>query len=374
MGFDWANIEAELAGVLEGIDSLSVERALVERFAGDIREGRLSVRANRVRGILEPPRPREIDELATLSENARQRYAELGRDAIGRGRVAVAVLNGGMATRFGGVVKGIVEAVDGASFLEIKRAQARRHGPIPFLVMTSFATHRATLAYLEERRLTEGVHPFVQSVSLRLTPDGDLYRDARGRVSPYAPGHGDFPEALRRSGLVNRLRTRGVETVVLSNVDNLGADLDPTVLGYHLSRGRDVTVEVAPSAPRDAGGGPARLDGRLQIVESFRLPEGFDLGILPYVSTNTLLLSLDVLGRNLPLTWFHVEKQVDGDRTVQVEHLIGEVTAFVDSAYLGVPRDGPQFRYFPVKTPAGLEALRSDPERVARVRASICRL
>jgi UTP--glucose-1-phosphate uridylyltransferase len=371
---DWTGIEREIAGILEGIDGLAVDRTLVERFATDILAGRLSRGANRVAGAPEPPRSDEIDDVSSMPEKTRNEYAALGRESIARGEVAVAVLNGGMATRFGGVVKGIVEATDDESFLEIKRRQARRHGEVPLLVMNSFATHRATLDYLEERSLTEGVRTFVQSVSLRLTPKGELFRDARRRVSPYAPGHGDFPTALRTSGLYSELRERGVRTVLLSNVDNLGADLDPTLLGHHLSHGRGVTVEVAPSVPHDAGGGPARLDGRLQIVESFRLPEGFDLESLPFVNTNTLWFSLETLEQDYPLTWFYVEKDVEGEVAVQVEHLIGQITAFVESRYLLVPREGPDFRYSPVKSPKDLEALRHDPERVARVRASIRRL
>ena len=56
-----------------------------------------------------------------------------------------------MATRFGGVVKGVVEAVDGKSFLELKLAQTGELArlldtSVPMAVMNSFATDRATQA------------------------------------------------------------------------------------------------------------------------------------------------------------------------------------------------------------------------------------
>ena len=60
------------------------------------------------------------------------------------------MLNGGMATRFGGVVKGVVDVIDGRSFLELKLAQARRSGPLPFVIMNSFATDDATKEHLVE--------------------------------------------------------------------------------------------------------------------------------------------------------------------------------------------------------------------------------
>jgi UTP--glucose-1-phosphate uridylyltransferase len=371
MGFDWDKIDGELREITGGLEGVDLDRARIERVGHEIRAGRLGPENNRISGEPEPPRAGDVDDLADLSDSVRRRYLQAGREALERGEVAVAVLNGGMATRFGGGVKGIVEAVDGRSFLEIKRAQALQYERVPFLVMTSFATHRATLRYLEEHQLGEGVFPFMQFVSLRLATDGELFRDAHGRISPYAPGHGDFPEALRKAGLLAELQRRGVRVLLLSNVDNLGADPDPVVVGYHLSHGRPLTIEVAPSIPNDAGGGPARLDGRLQILESFRLPPGFDLGRLPCVNTNTLLFSLPVLERDHPLSWFYVEKNVDGRVAVQMERLVGQVSAFVETAYLLVAREGPAFRYFPIKTPGDLETLRGDAVRVDRIRASV---
>jgi UTP--glucose-1-phosphate uridylyltransferase len=371
MSFDWDKIEGELRELTKGLEGVDLDRERIEKVAREIRSGRLGREGNRISGEPEPPLPDDVDDLANLTAPVRQQFLETGREALERGEVAVAVLNGGMATRFGGGVKGIVDAIDGRSFLELKRAQALRYERVPFLVMTSFATHRATLRYLEEHRLGDGVFPFMQFVSLRLTPEGELFRDGHGRISPYAPGHGDFPDALRKAGLLSELQRRRVRVLLLSNVDNLGADPDPIVVGYHLSQGRPLTVEVAPSVPHDAGGGPARLGGRLQILESFRLPPRFDLGSLPYVNTNTLLLSPSVLAREHPLDWFYVEKNVDGRVAVQMERLVGQISAFVEAAFLGVAREGHEFRYFPIKTPDDLETLRADPVRVRRIRASV---
>lgn len=372
MEADWERIECELRELLGGLErEVALDRARIEQFASAIRDGRMGLAENRVRSTPRLPDESDVDVREKFSAETVRRYAERGRRALERGEVAVAVLNGGMATRLGGVVKGVLEAIDGRSFLEIKLEQARRFGPAPFLAMNSFATHRETLRFLERRGLGRRVRAFLQSVSLRLTPEGELFRDEHGRVSPYAPGHGDFPEALRRSGLLRELERSGVLALILSNVDNLGADPDPVVVGYHLAHGKPLTAEVTRSEPGDAGGGPAWVEGRLQILESFRLPEGFDLGALPFVNTNTLLCSLPVLGREHPLTWFYVEKRVGGRTAVQMERLIGQLSAFVPTAYLLVPRAGPDSRYMPVKTPEDLEALRRDPALAGRVRASL---
>jgi hypothetical protein len=58
------------------------------------------------------------------------------------------------------------------------------------------------------------------------------------------------------------------------------------------------------------------------------------------------------------LTWLYVEKDVEGERAVQLEHLYHELSAFVPTTYLVVPRHGPRGRFFPIKLPEDLERSR----------------
>jgi UTP--glucose-1-phosphate uridylyltransferase len=268
-----------------------------------------------------------------------------------------------MATRFGGVVKGLVEAVDGRSFLEIALAEAERLGralavEVPVALMTSFATNEAVRAYLAGR---PGRAPLVfsQFAAPRLTPDGSLFRDDDGRVSLYGPGHGDLLEAIRSTGALDDLRARGVRRLAVANVDNLGARLDPVVVGAHLLAGRPYTAEVAVKEG-DPGGAPARVDGRPQLLEAPRFPPGFDQDATPVFNTNTGLIEVEALERDYPLTWLYVEKDVDGRKAVQLERVYHELSAFVPTTFLRVPRRGPAGRFHPIKTPADLENARDE--------------
>jgi UTP--glucose-1-phosphate uridylyltransferase len=366
MAVDWDAILRELAEQLGPSASLLLGRDLLERFAEGICSGHYSRAAGVITPTPRPAGPENVDASEDFSAEQKRRWTEAGQRAIRSGHVAIAVLNGGMATRFGGEVKGIVPAVGGRTFLEIKLAQAASLGAVPFLIMNSFATHARTLQFLEGRGLASRVETFLQYASLRFTPSGEPFRGDDGRLSPYAPGHGDFPAALAASGLLDRLRARGARHVLLSNVDNLGAELDPLLVGYHLSHGRPITAEVARTLPGDAGGAPAFADGRLQVVEGFRFPPGFDFSSVPFLATNTFLFDLDVLAARRELRWFHVEKQVDGRTAVQMERLVNELTASFDTAFLATPRGGPEGRFFPIKTREDLEVLRSDPLLVAR--------
>src|SRR5215207_1231701 len=150
-----------MSGVIDEVGPAT--RDVLERYGFDpeqfarlqegVRSGRIGPRSNTLTGTVEPPPDELIVRLPAPGEAGFEEAAERGRDAIRRGEVATAVLNGGMATRFGGVVKGIVEAVDGRSFLEWKLADASRAaraagGAIPVVVMNSFATDEPTRSFL----------------------------------------------------------------------------------------------------------------------------------------------------------------------------------------------------------------------------------
>lgn len=351
------------------IDGVEPEtRAILERFGFDeplfetlrarVASGELSPESNVVRGSIDPPLPADITPLPEPGKPAYEEAREAGADALRRGELAQVVLAGGMATRFGGVVKAVVPAVDGVSFLEAKLGQTREleralGARVPVGLMTSFATDEVVRAFVAERGLGD---PFVfnQFVSLRLEPGGELFREADGRASPYAPGHGDLFQALRSSGTLGALRERGVRLVSVSNVDNLGARVEPAIVGAHLLAGRPLTVEVARKEG-DVGGAPVRVNGKLQLLEGPRFPSDFDQSLTPVFNTNTAWLDLDALDREYDLTWLYVEKRADGREAVQLERVYHEVTRFVEATYLEVPRSGTRGRFFPIKTPEDLE-------------------
>jgi UTP--glucose-1-phosphate uridylyltransferase len=286
-----------------------------------------------------------------------------GLEALHAGKVAAVVLAGGMATRFGGVVKGVVEALDGRSFLDWKLSEtatlaARVGAEIPVALMTSFSTDGVTREHVAGLDVPEPVW-FSQFVSLRLEPDGSLFRDDDGLVSPYGPGHGDLVEAIGASGALGELRDRGVEIVTVSNVDNLGARVDPVVVGAHVLGETPLSLEVARKEG-DLGGAPVRVDGRTVMLEGPRFPAGFDHDRIPVFNTNTGIVDLALFERAYDLTWLYVEREADSRRAVQLERLYHELSWFVPTRFLEVPRKGPRGRFFPIKTPDDLVRSRED--------------
>lgn len=365
-------IDAETASLLQryGFDRPTFER-LVARLQSP------TLRDNTIRGTIEEPSPADVARLPAPGDPERERLATIGARAIAGGQVGAIVLAGGMATRFGGVVKAAVPAVLGRTFLDLKladlaRLAERTGGRVPCWLMTSFATDdevtRLARAYDTPRT---PVATFPQMISLRVFDDGQLARESDGTLSPYAPGHGDLTFALRRSGILARFRANGGKLLFMSNVDNLGATLDPAIIGAHLESGVAITAEVVRKAPNDKGGAPARVDGAPQIVESFRFPKDFDQDRIPVFNTNTFVLDAAAIDRDFELTYFVVEKTVEGKKVVQFERLVGELTAFLPTHFLEVERSGPDGRFQPAKDPEELARRAPDIEALLRARGVV---
>lgn len=378
------------------VASFSFDAARFDELRQKVSSGALDPAANRLTRAPAPLSEPPADLRPGIEPERRAALAAHGEQALRAGRVAILVLNGGMATRFGGGAKGVVSVVAGdprASFLAVKLGQvgtaaAALGGQIPVVLMHSFATQGPSEAHLAEIEWS-GValgdrYGFSQSVMPRVLPDGTPLAELPGAAELpdtalySAPGHGDTLGRFRDSGVLGKLRARGVEHVLVSNVDNLGASLDPVVLGAHLEavdRGASVSVEVVRRESGDAGGCVAVLDdGTAAIVEAFRLPESVDLADYPHFNTNTLWLHTEAVDREIPLTWFAVRKRIawpDASRTgdagtlevVQFERLIGQVTEVVPSAYLEVDRAA---RFCPIKVREDLQTQAAELQRFAR--------
>lgn len=317
--------------------------------------------SNAVTGTLAPLPEKAIPVLPPLGSEDRRRLRAKGLERIMARQVGAVVLAGGMATRFGGVVKAVVPADGDRSFFRCKlddlRALAVAAGvPIPLYVMSSFATHDTLVEHVAG---ASGVRVFPQFVALRLTPDGELFRGEDGELSPYATGHGDLTFALRASGVLASFRDAGGTTLLMSNVDNLAATLDPALIGLHAELGGAVTAEVVRKVLGDKGGAPALLDGTPQIVEGFRFPASFDQDSISVFNTNTFVLDAAAIDRDFSLPYYRVQKQVDGAPAIQFERLVGELTATLPTRFVEVPRSGEDARFLPVKDPEELERSRA---------------
>jgi UTP--glucose-1-phosphate uridylyltransferase len=332
-----------------------------------------SAEDNFVKGTIKAPPPEALLSLPPTGSAEYQRLVEVGEQALREGRVALLVLAGGMATRMGGVIKALVDAIPGKSFLDLRRAEMRaierRYGAAPPLwLMTSHSTDAGIREALGDDLDGESIATFTQHLSLRVTPVGDVFFDQRGQPSEHAPGHGDLPDALRESGLLSAFVQRGGQVILMSNIDNMGGTLDPAGIGFHLTQGKAVTAEVVDKLPSDRGGIPADVDGSVCILEEFRIPPSFDPNSVRVFATNVFYFDAKaILELTMKWSYFTVHKKVEGQPVVQFERLVNEVTSALPTVYLHSPRTGTASRFLPVKDNDEL-ALR-EPEILAVAKA-----
>jgi UDP-N-acetylglucosamine pyrophosphorylase len=106
-----------------------------------------------------------------------------------------------------------------------------------------------------------------------------------------------------------------VKYLMVHNIDTLGANADPHMLGMHIQSGADLTTEVISRNIEDRGGGLARINGTLRLVEGLALPDEkveFDLS---YYNTSTTWVNIDRLLETFNLT----RNQLDNLETVKEE-------------------------------------------------------
>jgi UTP--glucose-1-phosphate uridylyltransferase len=300
-------------------------------------------------------------------------------------------LNGGLATTMGlRHPKSLVEAREGLSFLDIIAGQTvalRRQYDIrlPLVLMDSEATDEETMRALGGHpELDAGVPPtFMQSMVPKLLADS-LEPVSWPPAPPLEwnpPGHGDVYGALRGSGVLAALLDAGFRYAMISNIDNLGAQVEPRIAAHLAADGIPFLMETVIGTEAERKGGHLarrRSDGRLVLRESAQLApddeQSFgDYRYWRYYNTNNLWVDLraldEVLRANdgvMELPLIVNRKTVDprdasSPAVVQLESAMGAaIQSFPGARLLCVPRT----RFVPVKTTNDLLVLRSDAYRL----------
>jgi hypothetical protein len=102
---------------------------------------------------------------------------------------------------------------------------------------------------------------------------------------------------LLRNGTLARLIEINprLRHLLVHNIDTAGASLDPALLGYHIEQSSGLTTEVIARRLEDRGGGLARVDGRLRLVEGMALPHEELESRLSYYNSATYWVDVDSL-------------------------------------------------------------------------------
>jgi UDP-N-acetylglucosamine pyrophosphorylase len=310
------------------------------------------------------------------------------------GQTVVIKLNGGLGTSMGlQKVKSLLEVRPGVNFLDlivrqVASLRASSGQKVRLLLMDSFSSSEDTLDYLSKYEDQGFSDPNDVELMQNQVPkiDEATLAPVKWPENPSQewcpPGHGDLYPALVGSGWLDTLLESGVKYAFVSNSDNLGAVLEPGLLGYFAGSGAPFLMEVTRRTPADRKGGHLAVradDGRLLLREVAQCPEedldAFqDIERHQYFNTNSIWLRLDLLkarleegGGLLPLPMIRNRKTVDprdkkSTPVIQLEVAMGAaIECFEGSQAIEVSRA----RFAPVKTTGDLFALRSDAYSVS---------
>lgn len=299
-------------------------------------------------------------------------------------KLVVLKLNGGLGTSMGctGPKSGITVR-DEFTFLDMQVQQIehlnKKYGcNIPLVLMNSFNAHEET-----KKILRKYVHINVKICCFQQSQYPRIYKESLRTVSKavtnndlnswYPPGHGDMYQALYNSGLLEQFIKDGKEYLFSSNIDNLGATVDMSILNHLLEKNEnekiEFVMEVTDKTRADVKGGTLIMHGnKLRLLEIAQVPkdhvEDFKaVSKFRIFNTNNLWVQLSAIKRAVENNDLHMEiisnnKQLDnGDKIIQLETAIGAaIKGFNKSIGINVPRS----RFLPVKTCSDLLLIMSN--------------
>ena len=323
-----------------------------EQIRSDLRSGRIGLAQNRLPASAQITDVTPEDVLDATGEPDAG-WREAGMDALQHGTVAVVSLAGGVGSRWtqgAGTVKALHPFCKfqgrHRTFLELHLAKSRKSGrvhgaKVPHIFTTSYMTHGPTEDFLQRQGNYGYDGPLLLSpgkaIGLRMIPmERDLrfaweemsqqrldeqkqkvrestrvalieWAKSAGEGSDYTDnlplqclhpiGHWfEVPNLLRNGVLARLLAERpGLKHLLLHNIDTLGANLDPAILGAHITADACLSFEMITRRIEDRGGGLARVDGRVRLVEGLAMPHERDEFGLSYYSSMTTWIDIDRL-------------------------------------------------------------------------------
>lgn len=341
----------------ESLDELLMrmgfDHELHHQIRTDLKSGRYGMAQNRlpINTSITDVKP---DDLTDARSGLSAEATHAGEAAIRSGKVGVVTLAAGVGSRWtqgAGVVKGMHPfcQLSGGyrSFIETHLAKSRKvasqfGASIPHVITTGYMTHRPIAHHLQDvsnygypdsdialspgryvglrmipmvrdlqfaweeipqQKLDEQQEKMRESLRAALIGwakgmgEGGDYRDNLPTQCLHPVGHWyEFPNMLRNGVLKKMLDDRPqLEYLMLHNIDTLGANIDPALLGQHILSEKCLNFEVITRRLDDRGGGLARVNGRPRLLEGLAMPREKDEFGLSYYNSMTTWIDIDQL-------------------------------------------------------------------------------
>jgi len=323
-----------------------------EQIKRDLKSGRISLSKNRlpISTTIEDVKKSEIAHHSILDE---QILIDIGLKSLRNRELAIITLAGGVGSRWtkgAGVVKSLNPFAKFSgkhrNFLETHLAKTNYTDwycstILQHVFTTSYLTHPAISSFLQDNKiyneneniylsqgkviglrlipaerdlrflweelpqklLDEQSQKVQQSLHLALinwakkTGEAEDYRDNLPSQCIHPVGHWYEIPNLLLNGVLKELiqNNSNLKYLLVHNIDTLGANADPALLGYHIQQQKAMTVEVITRKLDDRGGGLAKINGQIRLVEGLALPDEKIEFSLSYYNANTFWIDIDKL-------------------------------------------------------------------------------
>jgi len=236
---------------------------------------------------MQPLTESQCGGIASSTDRDLEQYESLSLEQISQGNVGILLLAGGQGTRLGtSYPKGMynvglpsqktlfqLQAERIRSLEQLAEKKTGSSGAITWYIMTSASTIKPTLEFFSSNNYfglkQENVVVFQQGTLPCFTFDGKMILGDKHKLSIAPDGNGGLYRALRKEGILDDMRNKGIKYIQLYCVDNILVKVgDPLFMGYCLSKGAECANKVVRKrAPTEAVGITCKVNGHYQVVE-----------------------------------------------------------------------------------------------------------
>ena len=230
----------------------------------------------------------QYKDLNSLSEDEFKKYKQIGIDVIKNNKYAVITMAGGQGTRLGhkgpkGTFK--VHTVNGDKYLfqiiveSLQKANEKYSVTIPWYIMTSEENNKDTIDFLDNNYYfgydKQKVHFFKQGKVPMIREDGNIVIDKNKLIKEASDGNGSIYKSLKDSGLLNKMKSDGIEWIFVGGVDNILLRIvDPILTGLTIQEHNLISSKsVVKKDAKERVGVFCKLNGVPKIIEYTELPE-----------------------------------------------------------------------------------------------------
>jgi len=342
----------------ELLENHGFNAGLHETIKTALKSGQIGMAQNRLRTGIKIS-DSKANVISDAEPQLKEKHFETGKKALQNGELAIVTLAGGVGSRWtkgAGVVKSLHPfskfAGKHRNFIELHLAKNKKTAKnfntlVPHIFTTSYLTHQPIKEYLDTNESLNNGSVLLspgQFIGLRLYPterdlrfyweelsqqildeqaqkmreslhnalinwaksngEGENYTDNLPQQCIHPVGHWfEVPNLLINGTLLRLIEASpNLKYLLVHNIDTLGANADPLLLGNHISNNNAISVEVISRWLDDRGGGLANVDNKPRLIEGLSLPNEQIEFELSYYNSNTFWVSIDPLLASFKLT------------------------------------------------------------------------